>query len=43
MEHIKLEIILHHGTGTYWDRKMVSAEMKDVLKEVKDYMRGVSE
>lgn len=27
------------GTGPYWDRKMVSAEMQDVVKEVQDYVR----
>ena len=26
------------GTGTYWDRKMVSAEMSDVIQEVQDYI-----
>lgn len=28
------------GTGTYWDKRMVSAEMQDVVKEVKDYIGG---
>ena len=28
------------GTGTRWDRRMVSAEIKDVVKEVQDYMGG---
>ena len=28
------------GTGTYWDKRMVSAEMKDVVKEVQDYVGG---
>lgn len=27
------------GTGPYWDKRMVSAEMQDVVKEVQDYMR----
>lgn len=27
------------GTGPYWDKLMVSAEMSDVMQEVKDYMR----
>lgn len=27
------------GTGTYWDKRMVSAEMQDVVKEVQDYIR----
>ena len=26
------------GTGPYWDKKMVSAEMQDVVKEVQDYV-----
>lgn len=26
------------GTGAYWDRKMVSAEMEDVIKEVQNYV-----
>ena len=26
------------GTGTYWDKKMVSAEMQDVVKEVQNYV-----
>lgn len=26
------------GTGTYWDKRMVSAEMQDVVKEVQDYV-----
>ena len=25
------------GTGSYWDKRMVSAEMQDVVKEVQDY------
>ena len=28
------------GTGTYWDKRMVSAEMQDVVKEVQDYIGG---
>ena len=28
------------GTGSYWDRRMVSAEMQDVVKEVQDYIGG---
>ena len=27
------------GTGTYWDKRMVSAEMEDVVKEVQNYIR----
>lgn len=26
------------GTGTYWDERMKSAEMSDVLKEVQNYV-----
>ena len=26
------------GTGPYWDRRMVSAEIQDVVKEVQDYV-----
>jgi len=26
------------GTGTYWDKRMVSAEMHDVVREVQDYI-----
>ena len=28
------------GTGPYWDKKMVSAEIQDVVKEVQDYIGG---
>lgn len=28
------------GTGSYWDKKMVSAEMVDVVKEIQDYVNG---
>ncbi len=28
------------GTGPYWDRRMVSAEMDDVVKEVQNYVGG---
>lgn len=27
------------GTGPYWDKRMVSAEMQDIVKEVQDYIR----
>lgn len=31
------------GTGPYWDKRMVSAEIDDVVKEVQDYInRGGS-
>jgi hypothetical protein len=26
------------GTGPYWDKKMVTAEMQDVIKEVQNYV-----
>ena len=26
------------GTGAYWEKKMVSAEMEDVIKEVQNYV-----
>ena len=26
------------GTGKYWDKKMISAEMQDVVKEVQSYV-----
>ena len=26
------------GTGSYWDKRMVSAEMNDVIKEVQEYV-----
>ena len=26
------------GTGKYWDKRMASAEMQDVVKEVQDYI-----
>ena len=26
------------GTGPYWDKKMVSAEIQDIIKEVQDYI-----
>ena len=26
------------GTGPYWDKRMVSAEMQDVVREVQDYI-----
>lgn len=28
------------GTGSFWDKRMVSAEMKNVVKEVQDYIGG---
>lgn len=35
------DVDLHYhtaGTGSYWDKKMVSAEMQDVVKEVQEYV-----
>lgn len=28
------------GTGPYWDKRMKSAEMQDVVKEVQEYVNG---
>jgi hypothetical protein len=28
------------GTGTYWDKRMVSAEMQEVVREVQNYIGG---
>ena len=28
------------GTGPYWDKRMASAEMQDVVKEVQQYIGG---
>lgn len=28
------------GTGPYWDKKMVTAEMQDVVREVQEYVGG---
>ena len=28
------------GTGTYWDKRMWSAEKEDVIKEVQEYVNG---
>lgn len=28
------------GTGPYWDKRMVSVEIQDVVKEVQDYIGG---
>ena len=28
------------GTGPYWDKRMVSAEMQNVIKEVQEYLNG---
>ena len=34
----KVENYTTLGTGTYWDKRMVSAEMPDLVKEVQDYV-----
>ena len=34
----KVENYTTPGTGTYWDKKMVSAEMQDVVREVQKYV-----
>lgn len=28
------------GTGPYWDKRMVSAEMEDIVREVQNYIGG---
>ncbi len=28
------------GTGPYWDKRMASAEMQNIVKEVQDYIGG---
>ena len=30
---VQLKNTQHHGTGPYWDKRMVSAEIQDVVKE----------
>ena len=38
-KHYTGKNIVYRQGGSYWDKKMVSAEMKDVVSEVQDYMR----
>lgn len=40
-KHLTDEDLVYHtpGTGPYWDKKMVSAEMSEVVKEVQDYVK----
>ena len=39
---VQLRIIQHHGTGSYWDKRMVSVEINDIIKECQEYMkRGI--
>ena len=35
---VQLRIIQHHGTGSYWDKRMVSAEIQDVVKECQAFI-----
>lgn len=30
----------HEYAGSYWDKRMISAEMSDVTKEVQDFLRS---
>lgn len=36
------EDLVYHtpGTGSYWDKRMLSAEKKDVIKEVKNFIKN---
>lgn len=36
----KVENYTTPGTGPYWDKRMVSAEMQQVVKEVQNYIGG---
>ena len=36
----KVENYTTPGTGPYWDERMISAEGKDVVKEVQNYIGG---
>ena len=35
---VQLRITQHHGTGPYWDKRMVSAEIQDVVKECQAFI-----
>lgn len=35
---VQLKNTQHLGTGPYWDKRMVSAEMNDVVKEVQAFI-----
>ena len=35
---VQLRIIQHLGTGPYWDKRMVSAEIQDVVKECQAFI-----
>jgi hypothetical protein len=36
----KVENYTKPGTGTFWDKRMASAEMQDIVKEVQNYIGG---
>ena len=36
---VQLRITQHHGTGSYWDKRMVSAEINDIIQECQEYMK----
>ena len=35
---VQLRITQHLGTGPYWDKRMVSAEIQDVVKECQAFI-----
>lgn len=35
------KITQHHGTGPFWDKRMVSAKFDQVLKEVQRKVNGI--
>ena len=35
---VQLKNTQHHGTGPYWDKRMVSAEIQDVVKECQAFI-----
>lgn len=35
---VQLRIIQHHGTGPYWDKRMVSVEINDIVKECQAFI-----
>ena len=39
-KEINYHLDKHPLAGPYWDKRMVSAEMQDVVKEVQDYIGG---
>lgn len=36
---VQLKNTQHHGTGSYWDKRMVSVEINDIIKECQEYMK----